>query len=180
MRDGKGQPAIQSYVEHLATLKKQWEIKGDDHKKAREFFYKSWPTLRSAVELKANIAEAKKALAACIKAGDPLTPRMLLRTNTNHFNRLAERLKAVADSDNPDERNEGKAILEVRTDLEELTKQASDFIQSAKEYREIDKPIFSADPGASAASHPLLHPLGSGSCTRGRRRSGCGHGLPRA
>jgi hypothetical protein len=133
VREGKGQPGIASYVEDLATLKKQWALKGDDHKKAREFFYSRWPTLRSAAELKANTAEAKKALAVCIKAGDPLTPRMLLRANTNHFNRLAERLKAVADSDNPEERNEGKGILEVRTDLEELTKQASVFIQPAKE-----------------------------------------------
>jgi hypothetical protein len=131
-RLGKGLPAVKPFQERLEKLKKQWKLKDEDHKKARDFIYTSWPKLTSALDLKEHMAEAKKALAKCILVEDRLTPERLLRANIDHFNRLAKRLEAVANSDNPDDRTEGKAILDVRGDLEELTKQASNFIRKDK------------------------------------------------
>jgi hypothetical protein len=132
VRLGKDLPAVQPYKEQLAKLKKQWELKDEDHKKARDFIYNSWPKLTSAADLKEHMAEAKKSLAKCILVGDRLTPEKLLRANIDHFNRLAKRLETVANADNPDDRNEARAISGVRGDLEELTKQASNFIRPAK------------------------------------------------
>jgi hypothetical protein len=132
VRLGKGLPAVKPFEERLDKLKKQWKLKDEDHKKARDFIYNSWPKLSSAFDLKEHMAEAKKALAKCILVDDRLTPERLLRANIDHANRLAKRLEAVGNSDNPDDRSEGKAILEVRVDLEELTKQASNFIRPDK------------------------------------------------
>jgi hypothetical protein len=129
VRIGKDLEAVQPFKDRLAKLKEQWVVKDPDHKKARDFIYNTWPKLTSAVDLKEKMPEAKKSLAKCILVEDRLTPEMLLRANIDHFNRLAKRLEAVRDSDNPDDRNEGKAILDVKSDLEELTKQASNFIR---------------------------------------------------
>jgi hypothetical protein len=129
---GKGLPAVRPFQERLEKLKKQWELKDEDHKKARDFIYNSWPKLTSASDLKEHMPEAKKALAKCILVDDRLTPEMFLRANIDHANRLAKRLEAVANADNPDDRSERKAILEVRVDLEELTKQVSNFIRRDK------------------------------------------------
>jgi hypothetical protein len=129
---GGDQPAFKEYEEHLRQLKKVWALKDQSHAKARVFIYSIWPKLTSAAELKQQVAEAQNALKKCIESGDWLTPQRLLKANTDHAKRLADRLKEITSSGSTEEQAEGRTILEIKTDLEKLTKDAADFVRSAK------------------------------------------------
>ncbi len=132
LQEGKNQPALQPYAEHLAQLEKAWAPKTDAQKLARVFIYKTWPSLKSAGELKAHMDQAKQALQACIEAGDRMTPLKLIKSNTVHATNLAKRLETVLSSTDPEARKEGRAIVEVQPELKKLTTEAAEFVRAGK------------------------------------------------
>jgi hypothetical protein len=127
IKEASGQSGIQEYVKHVEQLKKDWALKdADAHPKARKFIYEVWPHLETANQLKSNADSARQALATMQKVGDRLTPRMLLRANISHANRLAKRLQELLVSRSEDDSLEAQAILDVQKDLDKLTKDAAD------------------------------------------------------
>jgi len=128
---GAGQPLIQPYADHLEELKKEWEPKSEKHRQARAFIYDAWPKMDSAVQLKARLVEAQAALRTFQEVGDKLSPRMLLKANTAHFNRLARRLEAILASTSTADKEEGKLILEVKEALVKLTDDAAKYLKQA-------------------------------------------------
>jgi hypothetical protein len=133
LREGENQPALRPYADHLAKLEKDWAPKNDAQKLARLFIYKTWPGLKSAADLKAQIGEARKALQACVEAGDRMTPLKLIKSNTAHATALTKRLDTVLSSTDAETRKEGQTIVEVSTELEKLTTEATSFVRSGKE-----------------------------------------------
>jgi hypothetical protein len=84
-------------IEHIDNLAKTWEIKGDDHRKARSFIYNTWPKLDysgSKADLdgfKAHVERAKKALETCRKADDHLTALRLSKATDQLHGKLQQR-----------------------------------------------------------------------------------------
>ncbi len=132
LQEGQNEPALRPYADHLAKLEKAWAPKNDAQKLARAFIYKTWPGLTSAADLKAHMDEAKKALQACVEAGDRMTPLKLIKSNTAHATTLAKRLETVLQSTDPEAKKEGQTIVEVSTELEKLTTEATNFVRSGK------------------------------------------------
>ena len=132
LEEGKDQPAVQEYAKHLAKLEKAWAPKNDAHKLARAFIYKTWPGLKTAPDLKAHIDEAKKALQTCVGASDRMTPLKLMKANTEHATALRQRLEAVLASTDAEAKKEGQTIVEVSSELEKLTTEATNFVRSGK------------------------------------------------
>jgi hypothetical protein len=132
VKKGANQPFIQGYAKRLEELKQEWELKSEKHRQARAFIYETWPKQESAAQLKARLTQAQDALKTFQEVGDRLSPRMLLKANTAHFNRLAKRLDAILASTSPEDREEGKIILEVKDGLVKLTDDAANFLKQAK------------------------------------------------
>jgi tetratricopeptide (TPR) repeat protein len=120
------------YADHLDQLKRDWAIKGDQHREARTFVYQKWPALDSADHLKGAMEEAQKALQTFKDVGDRMSPLMLLRANATHATRLAKRLEEILTSNKAEDREEGKVIVEVKDSLEKLTNEARQLLQPAK------------------------------------------------
>ena len=59
-------------------LEDEWKIKSDEHRRAREFVYNQWTTVRTVDDVKANLPKAREALETCKQVGDKLTPLKLL------------------------------------------------------------------------------------------------------
>jgi hypothetical protein len=129
LRRELNQPKIKA---HLDRLKADWQTKGPDHVRAREFVYNTWPRLEPSA-LKGQIDDAVKAFAACRAHGDHLTPRKLRQVNLLHAANLAKRidvLRLAADSE--DNRAETKALLAVADRLRRLQADVTAFLTPAK------------------------------------------------
>lgn len=129
VQKGGNQEGFQRYARHLEELKKDWTPKSEEHRQARAFIYGTWPMLKSAADLQAHVAEAKKALQICSAAGDKRTPLKLLKSNTAHANNLAKRLEEILKSTNEEDKKEGKTIVDVQQELAKLTADATSFVQ---------------------------------------------------
>jgi hypothetical protein len=129
LQEAGNQPALNEYADKLRQLKSNWELKGEDHRRVRDFFYKVWPGLDSAAKLKARMVEAKNGLEVLRAKGDRLTPLMLLKVNIAHANRLSKRLEALGSAGEGEDREESQTILEVKDELKKLTRDASEFIR---------------------------------------------------
>jgi hypothetical protein len=128
---GADLPQHKQYADHLEELKNEWEPKSEKHRQARAFIYETWPKVESAVKLKGRLVEAQAALHACQEAQDRLSPRMLLKANTAHLNRLTNQLETILASTSIDDKEEGKVILEVKEGLVKLTDDTIRFLKQA-------------------------------------------------
>jgi uncharacterized protein YoxC len=117
---------------HLDQLKQAWAIKGDDHKKAREFIYKTWPTL-DVPGLPKKLADAKNAVAVCRAADDKLTLQKMLRVNVTHTANLKRQLDTLKRRDSEDNRNQVRAVVQISESLLRLHNDAATFVGTRKE-----------------------------------------------
>ncbi|MBM4067354.1 MAG: hypothetical protein FJ271_00200 [Planctomycetes bacterium] len=101
---------------HLENLKKAWAPRNPEHVQAREFILKVWP-LTEVAKLKADLAEAEKALEICRKNADTLTPRKLPAANLIHAANLRKRLDTLKRRDTEDSRAEARVLAAVAQDL---------------------------------------------------------------
>jgi hypothetical protein len=119
---------------HLDALKKAWKIpEGDeDHARARDFIYNTWPRL-DAAGVKNEVGRALKEFEVCRKRGDRLTPRKLLLTNAAHAANLKKRLEALRFAgDSQDNRAETKALVHAAGELRRLHAAVSAFLRAGK------------------------------------------------
>jgi hypothetical protein len=128
-KDPASQAAVKEYARRLDVLRRDWAVKNDEHKKARDFVYSQWPAFATAEQLKAHLSETRQAFDVLKKNNDRLTPLRLLRANTAHATRLAKRLNEIAASGTTDERKEGIAVQE---ELDKLTKDVTAYLNPAK------------------------------------------------
>jgi hypothetical protein len=118
---------------HLEQLRKDWAIRSDQHKKAREFIYDVWPKKMDTAVLKENLAKAWDALHTCEKVGDKLSPQKMLPADLAHAGRLKERLEVLRRTpDREDARNEARAIGELAEELRKLHAEASAYVHKGK------------------------------------------------
>ena len=117
---------------HLDQLKQSWQIQNDKHRKAREFIYKTWPTLDVA-GLQKNLDQAKESVEACRAAGDKLTLQKMLRVDVAHTVNLKKQLDALKRRDNEDNRNQAKTVAAISEALLRLHNEAATFVGARKE-----------------------------------------------
>jgi hypothetical protein len=108
------QPKVRA---HLNRLQQAWKPLSEEHTKARQFIYQTWPTL-DVNGLKDNLAKARAALAICRAAHDKLTPLKLQRTNAVHAGNLKkEQLDTLKRPESDDKNNQAKALTLVAEGL---------------------------------------------------------------
>lgn len=117
---------------HLAQLKTAWKLHGEKHEAAREFIYKTWPTLDIA-GLQKNLDKAKSAVAECRAAGDKLTLQKMLRVNVMHTVNLKKQLDTLKRRDTEDNRNQTKAIVQISEALLSMHNDAVAFVGARKD-----------------------------------------------
>jgi hypothetical protein len=114
--------------QRLAKLKEAWKPQSDEHRKAREFIYDTWPKLEeSPAVMKERVMAAQKALAVCRKVKDPLGPRKLLKVALSHHVQLSkqlEDLRPTLDTVEAD-RKMAAALDEVLTPLATVIQEAT-------------------------------------------------------
>jgi len=113
-------------------LKKDWQLKGAEHEKARKFIYEVWPNLDTAQKMKEQLGDAQKALAICKDVGDKLTPRRLLLADRVLDARLNKQLKVLR-PDNEDDRATIQTIEKVGQTLDKLHSDAVDYLKKPDE-----------------------------------------------
>jgi hypothetical protein len=118
---------------HLEDLKKRWELKGEDHKKAREFIYTVWPKKMDTATLKENLPKAWEVLRTCQKVGDQLSPVKMLPADLAHAGDLKGRVEQLNRSrDRQDTSEEKKTIKELNEDLRKLHIEAGNYVNQGK------------------------------------------------
>jgi hypothetical protein len=113
--------------EHLDDLKKIWEEKSEEHKKARKFIYETWPKLENAAATKEQLQAARQAFETCRDAGDYLTTQKFRMENL----KLANRLKKETESLKPAEKEEDAKTAKI---IEQLTKDLAALDEEARQY----------------------------------------------
>lgn len=112
---------------HVEDLRSGWKLQGEDHAKARQFIYQTWPNL-DLVSLRLRLGEAQKALEVCKKAGDRLTPRRLVQAYPKHVEVLQKRLAVLRQATNVDSRLEARAFADMAQNLLNLFNDAQAWI----------------------------------------------------
>jgi hypothetical protein len=102
--------------EHLGRLEKQWQLRGDEHARARKFIYETWPALEVG-GLKQQLDKARASLQACKAAGDALTPLRLQRANAAHAAQLKRQRDALKLRQGQDNLNQLRALGELADEL---------------------------------------------------------------
>jgi hypothetical protein len=120
-------PAVKK---HLEELEAKWELRGDNHKKARAFIYDRWPDL-DTIGLDNEMDKAKKALEECKAVGDTLSPRKLLLAAQTHVSQLKKEAGLLRQDINPDDVKPAKRIARVTEKLQELVRDTVEYLKTA-------------------------------------------------
>lgn len=123
--EGKQKADLQK---HLEDLQRVINTRNPDHAEAKRFFEEVWPRLRTARDLKENLARARKALDACKAAGDYLSPRVFILANVAHGAELRKRIETLGTQDTEDARAEVKLIGDVAPAVEDLDKEVRAYV----------------------------------------------------
>jgi hypothetical protein len=116
----------------IESLKKAWEIKSPEHKKARDFIYSAEWREFDLESMKAKIGKADQAFKVCEKEGDKLTPQKLLRVAIGHDAKLKKLLDDLHPDVNDDEKQPHKEALESITELGKLMKAVAQFLEGSQ------------------------------------------------
>jgi len=112
----------------VKELEEAWREKGDAHRRARAFIYKTWPTLDLA-KTKDAVADARKAFEACQDAKDKLAPQKLLKIASDHINKLLKDLGGLQRDVNEDDQKTAENITKVSEELTKLIKDVAAYLQ---------------------------------------------------
>jgi hypothetical protein len=116
-------------AKRLPKLKEAWEPKSDEHRKARQFIYETWPKLESPATMKERIKQADEALTVCEKAKDPFGPQKLLKVALLHAKQLSKQLEGL-DPDGELDRKPAEELADVLGQLEKLGRRAAADVQA--------------------------------------------------
>ena len=131
--EGDAKRDVQRYADNL---RKDWALKGEEHKRARDFIYNEWPKLKTARELKDNLKKAKEAFAACKEAGDRLTVGRLYLASSDQFTALENELASLKSQQGEDADRKRKLISDISGELYKFYKEeVGKYWKSAKRTR---------------------------------------------
>jgi hypothetical protein len=116
---------------HLEKLKALWKPKDDDHAKARQFIYQTWPAMQTA-DLKAGIKEAWTHFAVCEKAKDLLGPSKLRLGLAQHLKRIQQEQGDLNPRVNIDDEKPAQLIKELLPELQKLDQALGRYIEKQK------------------------------------------------
>jgi tetratricopeptide (TPR) repeat protein len=108
-------------------LAKAWQLRGPEHKEARDFVYEVWPKL-DLKGVQDNLEKARQFLQVCKKAGDKYTPLKLLRSSPAHATELKRRLEQVLRIDSEDARAERKRLENLGRSFEALIQEVVAYV----------------------------------------------------
>jgi hypothetical protein len=119
-------------AKQIQKLKDDWQVKSDEHQKARQFIYQDWPEFDQA-RMKEKIKKAKEAFETFKKVGDRLSPRKLLRVAINHDKKLKDILAGLHPDVDEEDKEPAKDALDATTELAALIKEVTRFIEESGE-----------------------------------------------
>lgn len=125
---GAGFKKAEPVREHLAELKKAWEVKNDAHRKARSFIYSTWPAADLARDPSA-VADARKWFKVCQENGDKLAPQKLLLAAVAPAGKLAKNLAGLRPDVNEEDVKAAETLAKVDDDLHKLVKEVNDYLR---------------------------------------------------
>jgi hypothetical protein len=108
-------------------LAKAWQLRGPEHKEARDFVYEVWPKL-DLKGVQDNLDKARRFMQVCKKAGDKYTPLKLLRVSPAHATELKRRLEQVLRLDSEDARAERKRLENLGRSFEALIQEVVAYV----------------------------------------------------
>lgn len=114
---------------HLAALRKQWATADDEHRKAREFIYETWPKIDSSAKLKESMKEARSAFETCKKNKDKVGPLKLLKASDVHVERLRKEAAELKPEINVDDEKPAKLLLELIPELQKLVTDVTEHLK---------------------------------------------------
>jgi hypothetical protein len=117
---------------HLDKIKKQWTPKSEEHREARQFIYKKWPTVVTA-DLKDALKKAEDAFKVCKKAGDLIGLRKLLMGTEAHRDRLVLELDKLKPEVEADDIKPTKQIKEIIPGLKRLDTDLRDYLDKPRD-----------------------------------------------
>jgi hypothetical protein len=126
---GLGVPVQDSVKTHVADLRKAWEPKNDEHRKARQFIYQTWPALKTAKEIDDNAEDAEGALKQCIAVKDKMAPRKLYKVTLAHVSRLEQEFEALKSEGSDDNQKKIETIVKVVDKLKKLLPETAAYLQ---------------------------------------------------
>lgn len=106
-------PEETNVKKQIDELERQWSIKSEAHREAREFVYRDWAACRTSAEVESKLAQARQKLSVLVQVGDRLTMLKLRNSLPTVGKVLADEARNLADS-NPDDERLGKlkALIE--------------------------------------------------------------------
>jgi tetratricopeptide (TPR) repeat protein len=117
----------------LTDLQKAWEIKSDEHRRAREFAYGSWSEVKSFEQLRTLLPKARDAFELCRTVGDRLTVLKLFLVATDVATPLVlQRSDELSNSQADDDRLQLKEVQKVNDSLAALIKDMGAFVQDGE------------------------------------------------
>jgi hypothetical protein len=117
-------------VAHVKELEDIWKEKNEDHRKARDFIYDTWPKQKTARQLLDNVQKANNALDVCIAVKDIYGPQRLLLATLDHADRLSKEYAKLNPRLNALDEETAKEIKEVTEKLDALAQKANDYRRS--------------------------------------------------
>jgi hypothetical protein len=114
---------------HLKELKDLWKVANEDHRKARDFIYRVWPTILTA-RLEDNIPKAEKALKICEDAGDLVSIQKLLKGCEGHADRLTKELRDLHPDLITTDVQPAKQLTKISNQLQKLFEDISEYLRS--------------------------------------------------
>jgi hypothetical protein len=114
----------------LDELKKAWELKGEDHRKAREYAYGGWAAVKTVEDVRAQLPKAREAFEVCRNAGDRLTAlKLFLVASTTATDIVVQRSEELTNSQSDEDKVNLKQVQKVSDDLQSFIKDLSAFVQ---------------------------------------------------
>lgn len=115
--------------ERVAALKRDWALKNNEHRAARNFIYLTWPRLAEGARIQEQMKEAKEAFRVCREAGDRLTLQKLLRACKELVARLRKESDGLRPTTSEDDRREAEVLEAVATELAQLIRDVSAVVE---------------------------------------------------
>jgi hypothetical protein len=106
-------------------LEAEWQIKSDEHRRAREFVYGAWTNARTVDDIRANLPKAREALATFKQVGDRLTPLKLLLTAPAAAEIMSKAVEEIEKSESEADKLGLPALKQLNDDLQSFIKDVS-------------------------------------------------------
>jgi hypothetical protein len=141
--DAEFEEAIQTYKDilqqfgerdevrkRLDELEKAWALKGEEHRKAREYAYGPWAQVKTFDDVRAHLPRAREAFATCQNVGDRLTAlKLTLVASTTATEIVTKRAEELDASTAEEDKVNLKTVQQVGEELQAFIKDLSAFVR---------------------------------------------------